>query len=118
MKKASSAFNAAKFQWCLQLCDALIETENLLAEAKVISTYRYSTYLSIGAAVYKHDLVHQCMIYLPFYINKFQKLKIQCLRKLAEGEISANGRNYYLTSALVEEQGIKATQNKRYCAYM
>ena len=67
MKKASSAFNAAKFQWCLQLCDALIETKNLLAEAKVISTYRYSTYLSIGAAV---SLVYDLFTFLYQQISE------------------------------------------------
>ena len=67
LEKATSAFDAKKFQWSLQLCDALIETNNLLKEAK--------------------------------------SLKIRCLRKLAEGETSANGRNYYLTSAMVTEDG-------------
>ena len=34
-------------------------------------------------------------------------MKIKCLRKLAEGETSANGRNYYLTAAMVVEDGKK-----------
>ena len=34
------------------------------------------------------------------YFNESKSLVIECLQKLGEGQISANGRNYYLTYAL------------------
>ena len=72
LEKAKQSFEDKKYQWCLQLCDALIEIKADIKEAK--------------------------------------NMKIKCLRKLAEGEISANGRNYYLTAAMVVEDG----HNKRF----
>ena len=35
LEKATSAFDAKKFQWSLELCDALIETNNVVKAAKV-----------------------------------------------------------------------------------
>ena len=43
---------------------------------------------------------------ITFVAFTFQAMKIRCLRKLAENEISANGRNYYLTAAMVLEDGM------------
>ena len=88
LEKAKMAFDDEDFKWSARLSDFVIKggkkSSNIL-EAKVLNE--------------KNNI-----FLLLLFIHQFfscQQLKAKCLRKLAEEETSANGRNWYLTAALV-----------------
>ena len=89
-EKMRSAFSDGNLQWTLELAEHLLVTKNCvsLARVRVLDS--------------KLPPLHFELVKLKFS-SLIKDIKCKALRILAKEEVSACGRNWYLTEAAVEE---------------